>query len=450
MEAATPAEDILSVTQLTREIREVLEGRIGTVWVEGEISNHRLQTSGHQYFTLKDAGSQISCVLFRGAARAAVRLRDGDQVQVQGAVSVYEPRGQYQLVVRQLRQRGQGGLQARFEALKRKLYEEGLFDEARKRAIPRLPATVALVTSPTGAAIQDMLNILTRRAPWVRVLVFPVRVQGQGVEVETIRALRILNEASRHGLPRPDTIVIGRGGGSLEDLWAYNEEALARAIYASEIPVISAVGHEIDFTIADFTADLRAPTPSAAAELLAPDAAELRRHFEAIRRTLDTRITTELEQHRQVLGLIAKGELTRGPQWQLQMAEQAVDEMEARLLQTTRDQLQELALQITRYEHLLALRHPRALISESGQKLENTALRLMQCARQQLQRHESRLETMHAMLRHLGPQAVLARGYSYTTDAQGHVLRDPAELVEGERVITRLAQGSFESIVSKS
>ncbi|HEY1083261.1 MAG TPA: exodeoxyribonuclease VII large subunit, partial [Prosthecobacter sp.] len=290
---------VLSVTELTREIREVLEGRIGTVWVEGEISNHRLQSSGHQYFTLKDAGSQLSCVMFRGAARSSVRLADGAQVQVQGEITVYELRGQYQMVVRQVQMRGQGGLQARFEALKRKLYDEGLFAPEAKKSIPKFPRTVALVTSPTGAAIQDMLNILTRRAPWLQVVVYPVRVQGTGVERETIRALEVLNAAQDHGLPVPDTIVIGRGGGSIEDLWAYNEETLARAIYASRIPVISAVGHEIDFTIADFVADLRAPTPSAAAELLAPDVAELRRHLDVAGRRLGQLVEARLSSHEQ-------------------------------------------------------------------------------------------------------------------------------------------------------
>jgi len=294
--------DILSVTQLTREIRDVLEGHIGSVWVEGEISNHRLQTSGHQYFTLKDEGAQLPCVFFRGAAaRSNVRLQDGSLVQVHGEISVYEPRGQYQMVVKQVQAKGKGSLQERFEALKRKLHAEGLFDDENKRPILRFPCVVALVTSPTGAAIQDMLNILTRRAPWVRVLVFPVRVQGHGAELEIVRALEVLGDAENFGLPVPDTIVVGRGGGSLEDLWCFNEEVLARAIAACPIPIISAVGHEIDFTIADFAADLRAPTPSAAAELLAPDVGELQRHFETASRTLRARVGTLLDHHQHVM-----------------------------------------------------------------------------------------------------------------------------------------------------
>lgn len=444
------ADNVWSVSQLTREIREVLEERIGTVWVGGEVSNHRLQASGHQYFTLKDEGSQVSCVLFRGAARLAARFRDGDQIELQGELSVYEPRGQYQLVVRQVRLKGQGGLQARFEALKRRLQAEGLFETEAKQPIPRFPQVVALVTSPTGAALQDMLNILTRRAPWLRVLVYPVRVQGQGAELETIRALEVLNAAERHGLPRPDTIVIGRGGGSLEDLWAYNEEALARAIHASVIPVISAVGHEIDFTIADFVADLRAPTPSAAAELLAPDGAELRRHFEAAQRRLQGRVEARLEQDRRVLELLAKGALERGPERQLQQAEQQADEMTASLEAAVRERLQGLADRLAESRQVLAQRHPQVVLAEAGHRVEVCAARLRQEAEVRLARLDDRLTARLDLLRNLGPQSVLARGFSYTTDASGRVLKDAAEVAEGEVVITRLAAGQLQSVVRRA
>ncbi|MEY4484970.1 MAG: hypothetical protein RL693_2422, partial [Verrucomicrobiota bacterium] len=240
--AMAEPQNILSVSQLTRKIRSLLEGQIGEVWVEGEISNHRLQSSGHQYFTLKDEGAQLSCVLFRNASARMAPLRDGQQVQVFGELTVYEQRGNYQIIVRAVQPKGLGSLQARFEALKQKLHAEGLFDPEWKKPIPRFPRTVALVTSPTGAAIRDMINILTRRAPWLRVLVFPVRVQGQGAEKEIARAIELLNQAEDIGLPVPDTIVVGRGGGSLEDLWNFNEEIVARAIFASEIPIISAVG----------------------------------------------------------------------------------------------------------------------------------------------------------------------------------------------------------------
>lgn len=439
-------ENVLSVTELTREIREVLQGHIGTVWVEGEISNHRLQSSGHQYFTLKDAGSQLSCVMFRGAVRGGARLSDGAQVQVQGEISVYEPRGQYQMVVKQIQMKGQGGLQARFEALKRKLYEEGLFDSEYKQPIPKYPRVVALVTSPTGAAIQDMLNILTRRAPWIHVIVFPVRVQGQGVERETIRALEMLNSAEAHGLPVADTIVIGRGGGSIEDLWAYNEETLARAIFASRIPIISAVGHEIDFTIADFVADLRAPTPSAAAELLAPDAAELRRHFESLSRRLSGQLNMQLQRHEQTLDFIRRSALKTGPERQFQEAEQQVDEYESRLKDFAREHLRSLGDQVAERQQIIAAHHPRVMISEITHRLENQAQRLQQQLSHRLERLEDKVSSQMSLLKNLGPESILARGFSYTTDADGKVIQDASDVGSGEILVTRLQRGQVKSM----
>lgn len=439
--------DVLSVTQLTREIREVLEGHIGSVWVEGEISNHRLQSSGHQYFTLKDEGSQVSCVFFRGAAaRNHVSLRDGALVQVHGEISVYEPRGQYQMVVKQVKAKGKGTLQERFEALKRKLFAEGLFDEDGKRPIPRFPAVVALVTSPTGAAIQDMLNILTRRAPWVRVIVFPVRVQGQGAELEIISALEVLGTAEVHGLPVPDTIVVGRGGGSLEDLWCFNEESLARAIAACPIPVISAVGHEIDFTIADFVADLRAPTPSAAAELLAPDSTELQRHFGSVARTLQARVGTLLDHHQHVIELTAKGPLRHAPSRLIQQAEQSTDDHESALSDAVRAALQSWADDLTSKQQTLAVYHPRVQLTEAVHRAETCAQRLRQSLMHRLDRLSDRLESRGELLKHVDPESVLARGFSYTTDTNGRVLTDAAEVGAGEELLTRLAKGTVHSV----
>lgn len=445
-----PENDVLSVTQLTREIRDVLESRIGSVWVVGEISNHRLQSSGHQYFTLKDAGAQLSCVFFRGAAmRSAVRMRDGIQVQVHGEISVYEPRGQYQMVVKQVQAKGKGTLQERFEALKRQLYAEGLFAEERKRPIPRFPRVVALVTSPTGAAIQDMLNILTRRAPWLRVLVFPVRVQGQGAENDMVRALKVLGRAVDHGLPAPDTIVVGRGGGSLEDLWAFNEEVLARAIAACPIPIISAVGHEIDFTIADFVADLRAPTPSAAAELLAPDGGELQRHFESLSRTLRTRVEMRLAHEQHVIELVAKGPLRHEPGRLLQEAAQRADEAEMLLRDAVRDRLQRLADDLNDKQHVLAAHHPRVQLTEAVHRAENASQRLRQGLVHRLARLEDRLAARAEVLKHIGPQSVLARGFSYTTNAEGQVLTNAEDVKEGEELTTRLTKGAVRSVVKR-
>jgi exodeoxyribonuclease VII large subunit len=443
------ATQVLTVSQLTREIREVLEGHIGSVWVEGEISNHRLQTSGHHYFTLKDEGSQLSCVLFRGAAaRVTAQLADGVQVQVLGQISVYEPRGQYQMIVRQVQMKGQGGLQARFEALKRQLHAEGLFDEARKKPIPRLPEVVALVTSPTGAAIQDMLNILTRRAPWLHILVFPVRVQGSGAELEIVRALQVLNRAEAFGLPVPDTIVVGRGGGSLEDLWCFNEEVLARQIAVMDIPIISAVGHEIDFTISDFVADLRAPTPSAAAELLAPDAAELRRSLDNAARTLQNRTLTLLEHHQRVLDLTEKGPLHREPERLLLEAEQSIDDAESRLREAMLEPLRLLREGLTAKHQVLTARHPRVQLVEISHRVQAATLALKQAAKHRLDRLADRLDSRDEVMRHLGPDSVLSRGFSYTTTADGRVLTDPAQADEGTPILTRLAKGTLHSTVT--
>src|SRR5262252_6499446 len=259
---------VFTVSELTRSIRGMLETKFAAVWVQGEMSNYKLHPSGHQYFTLKDQRAQISCVIWRDTmAPLRQALADGAQVQVYGTVTVFEARGQYQLNVQILQGRGVGLLQAKFEALKRKLEVEGLFAAERKRPLPKFPQRLGIVTSPTGAAIRDMLNVLRRRAPWLQILINPVRVQGTGSAQEIAVAIREFGTPNVNWQPL-DLVVVTRGGGSIEDLWVFNEEIVARAIFRSGVPIVSAVGHEIDFTICDFVADLRAPTPSAAAELI--------------------------------------------------------------------------------------------------------------------------------------------------------------------------------------
>lgn len=441
-------QNILSVSQLTRQIRALLEGQIGEVWVEGEISNHRLQNSGHQYFTLKDEGAQLSCVLFRNASARVAPLRDGQQVQVLGELTVYEQRGNYQIIVRAVQPKGLGSLQARFEALKQKLHAEGLFDPEWKKPIPRFPRTVALVTSPTGAAIRDMINILTRRAPWLHVLVFPVRVQGQGAEKEIARAIELLNQAEDIGLPVPDTIVVGRGGGSLEDLWNFNEEIVARAIFASEIPIISAVGHEIDFTIADFVADMRAPTPSAAAELLAPDVSELKRHFEAMEKSMALRVASTLEHHDRVLELTTKGALRREPERQLREATQSLDDMEQIFQTALANYWRGLEENLTVKQHTLERFHPRHLLANTGHRLELLQHRLFTVIHQRMDQQGERLVALRKLLKSLGPEGVLARGFSMTTDATGKAINDADKVRTGDMLITRLARGRVASVVT--
>src|SRR6266404_1961989 len=292
---------IFTVAELTRSIRGALETKFGAVWVQGEISNYKLHPSGHQYFTLKDQRAQIACVIFRNTMPPFRQpLVDGAQVQVYGNVSVFEARGQYQLSVQILQPRGLGLLQAKFDALKRKLDAEGLFDAARKRALPRFPRRIGIVTSPSGAAIRDLLNVLRRRAPWLQILINPVRVQGTGAAAEIAVAIRELATAHENWLP-VDLIVVARGGGSIEDLWEFNEEIVARTIVDVGVPIVSAIGHEIDFTIADFVADLRAPTPCAAAELIVPDIVDLRRHLDASARGIGRELLNRMRDAQQRL-----------------------------------------------------------------------------------------------------------------------------------------------------
>src|SRR5947199_4478098 len=292
---------VFTVSELTRSIRGTLEAKFGAVWVQGEISNHKLHPSGHQYFTLKDQRAQISCVIWRDTmAPLRQPLADGAQVQVYGTVTVYETRGQYQLNVQILQPRGVGVLQAKFEALKRKLEAEGLFAPERKRPLPKFPRRIGIVTSPTGAAIRDMLNVLRRRAPWLQILINPVRVQGTGAAQEIAVAIRELAMPNEHWPPL-DLIVVTRGGGSIEDLWEFNEEIVARAIFHSAVPIVSAVGHEIDFTICDFVADLRAPTPSAAAELIVSDIIDLQRRIDGCARGLARQLLNRVRDAQQRL-----------------------------------------------------------------------------------------------------------------------------------------------------
>jgi exodeoxyribonuclease VII large subunit len=450
VKAVSEEEKVLTVTQLTRKVRAVLEGGIGTVWVDGEISNLRRQASGHQYFTLKDEGAQLSCVLFRGSARnLALRLEDGQRVEALGELSVYEPRGSYQLVVRTVRAKGLGGLQAQFEILKAKLYTEGLFDADRKRAIPEMPRVVCLVTSPTGAAVRDMLNILTRRAPWTRVLVYPVRVQGKEAPGEIIAALKRIAAESGRGLPEIDTVVVTRGGGSLEDLWGFNDEALARVIADFPLPIVSAVGHEIDFTISDFVADLRAPTPSAAAELIVPDGAQLRQRMDGLRATLALRARRMLREWEAVLDRLGRSALSREPSRVLERHEQELDYLEERLRERAGKRLDGMVSSLDRYGHALALRHPARAIGEQENVFRILAEKLEERVRRQCAAHEDRLDRAAAALKHLGPEAVFARGFSLTLDGNGQTVTRAAALAEGARITTRFVDGAVESVVCK-
>ncbi|MCC6271825.1 MAG: exodeoxyribonuclease VII large subunit [Deltaproteobacteria bacterium] len=395
------SETIYTVSELTREIKNLLEGAFSGVWVTGEISNFHAHGSGHYYFTLKDKGAQISTVMFRGANRhLRFKLEDGLEVVAKGRVSVYEPRGNYQIILDYIEPKGLGALQLAFTQLRHKLAEEGLFDEARKRTLPYLPRTLGIVTSPTGAVIQDMIRILKRRNPRVNILLYPVSVQGEAAAPEIVRGIEALN---RHG--EAEAMIVGRGGGSLEDLWAFNTEAVARAIAASRIPVISAVGHETDFTIADYVADLRAPTPSAAAELAAPVAAELL---------------------------------------------QAIRETQSRLLRAYR---QGLATRRDKLKFWIShLKHPKRRLEELAQHLDDLRERLKLGMARSLETRRADLRLLGEKLEVLSPLSILSRGYSIVRKLEadgreGAVVKDAGQVGPGDSLSLRLAKGSLKTKV---
>jgi exodeoxyribonuclease VII large subunit len=453
--AAPPEPRVFSVSEITQVVRSLLEEELGQVWVKGEISNYRKQASGHQYFTLKDDGGQLQCVLFapRGGnpwrKPVSPALADGMCVIARGMLTVYEARGQYQLNVQSVQLAGAGLLQQKFEALKAKLQAEGLFEAERKRALPAFPLTVAIVTSPTGAALSDMLNILTRRSPWVRVLISPVRVQGSGAASEIAAAVAELNRLPEHGLAAPDVIVVARGGGSVEDLWEFNEEAVVRALAASAIPTISAVGHEIDFTISDFAADLRAPTPSAAAELVAPDRAELHRRMEDRATRLRRCAEAELHRQQQGLRLLVQSGLFREPRLRLEEAAQRVDFAGEALRRALRDQLGAARERLSEAAGYLRQHRPDQLLALRRQRLEALLPRLEMATRTARLSLHQRLERSRTLLALLSPKAVLERGYALVFTPEGEIVRSVQLVRPGEPLRLRLADGEGRVIGSE-
>jgi exodeoxyribonuclease VII large subunit len=412
---------VLTVAALTEQLRALLEERFPAVWVEGEISNFRLYGSGHAYFTLKDAEAQLRCVLFRNRGR---RIRfepaDGLHVMAFGSVEVYAQRGEYQLVVELLEPRGLGALQLAFEQLKARLGAEGLFEPARKRALPRFPRTIGIVTSPSGAAIRDMLRVIGRRFGELHIVIAPCRVQGEGAAEEIAQGLRDLN-----ALGDVDVIIVGRGGGSLEDLWAFNEEAVARAIAGSKAPVISAVGHEVDFTIADFVADLRAPTPSAAAELVV-------REKQAVVDSL-AQLRARLER------------LAARP---LRDLERRVDELTARLRREMRGELGRAEHRVALATRALRASDPVTRLARDRHRLESLQARLVTALTRRRDRARYALQTAAGRLDSLSPLAVLRRGYSLTRTSTGAIVHGPSQVRVGDAIRVLLQRGSLDARVT--
>ncbi|HEX5491633.1 MAG TPA: exodeoxyribonuclease VII large subunit [Candidatus Udaeobacter sp.] len=415
---------VFTVSELTRSIRGTLETRFAAVWVQGEISNYKLHPSGHQYFTLKDQRTQISCVIWRDTMVPQRQSpADGAQVQVYGSVTVFEARGQYQLNVQILQPRGVGLLQAKFEALKRKLEAEGLFSQERKRALPKCPRRIGIVTSLSGAAIRDVLNVLRRRAPWLEILINPVRVQGIGAAQEIAVAIRDFTKPNEMFAP-VDLILVTRGGGSIEDLWEFNEEIVARAISHSAIPVVSAVGHEIDFTICDFVADLRAPTPSAAAELIVPDVIDLQRQLDRCSRTLGRQLLSRIRDVQQRLDH-GRENLRRCLAHKIEGYKRGLDHA-VRVMQA-RSPMRELMMR-------------RNYVADLRRRLLASPVRVIENARHRFSRIEG-------ILRVMGPEATLRRGYSITTNDGGQIIRTTSAVTSKSRIRTRVSDGEFDSEV---
>ncbi len=390
---------IYSVSALTRDISLLLEGAFSRVWVEGEVSNFILHTSGHCYLSLKDAESVISCVIFKGsAAKFKFTIENGMSLICSGRVGVYNKRGQYQLYIDKAEPKGIGSLQLAFTQLKDKLFKEGLFDAAAKKALPSFPQTIGIVTSPTGAAIRDMLDIIDRRFSNMHVLLFPAKVQGKHAAAEIIDGIETFNR-----LKNVDLIIIGRGGGSIEDLWAFNEEPVARAIYASEIPLVSAVGHEIDYTIADFVADLRAPTPSAAAELVIREKDDI------------------LEQ---------------------------IDSLQLRLKQALQGSVDMLQKHLDAIMGRYAFKQPQFLVEQYQQRLDEQQRALSRHLTHFISMKKEKVLSVDGRLKALNPTSILSRGYSITmTYPQGDIIKDASCVKKGLRIRTKLAKGEFISSV---
>ncbi|MBZ5703509.1 MAG: exodeoxyribonuclease VII large subunit [Acidobacteriia bacterium] len=440
-----PERKTWTVSELTARIRDLLARNFTDILVQGEISNCKLAQSGHFYFTLKDEKAQVRCVFFKNQQRGMkFRPEDGLKVTVRGSVSVYEARGEYQIYVETIEPLGLGALQLAFEQLKKRLEAEGLFDPARKKPLPLLPQRIGLITSPTGAAVRDVVRILRRRFPNVHLTLYPVRVQGEGAAAEIVEALRYFNRKRL-----ADVVILARGGGSIEDLWAFNEESVARAVSASLIPIICGVGHETDFTIADFAADVRASTPSAAAELVVQTRREFDKHIAELRETLAQQLRYRLSVlSRRVHELSARRGFRR-PLDLLRQQRQRADEMTSRLTHGLRARLQQARKRYTAAHLRIASFDFRAKIGRLHIRLERVAAELGVRADRMLRGKRERLDRLRLQLEERSPLRVLERGYAIATDAAGNVLRSTEQVALGDAVSIQLHRGRLITEVKK-
>lgn len=434
---AVEQSEILTVSQLTRKVKGLLEAEVSYVWVSGEVSNWHVSPAGHAYFTLKDKEAQLSGVMFRGKL---MHLRfgpeDGLEVIVYGLVTVYEARGAYQIVCDEMQPKGMGALQLAFEKLRRKLEAEGLFDPAHKKPIPLLPRRIGIVTSPTGAAIQDMLNVIARRFANVHVLLHPARVQGDEAAEEIVEGIRALDAWG------VDVIIVGRGGGSLEDLWPFNEEVVVRAVFAVSTPVISAVGHEIDFTLTDFAADLRAPTPSAAAELVVQEREALDTRLANLRRRLSQALGRAIERVRHRVTAAKSSYVFRRPEELVRQRRQRVDELRMTSEKTVVERVRAAGARARQASRALALLSPAHQMQRAAERLAVVHRRLLRSSGVLTEQYRARLRSLMAQLHALSPLAILQRGYALAWRLPGRELvRDAAELSPGGRIALRFGKG---------
>ncbi len=429
--------EVLTVSQLNGRARVLLEDVFTGIWVEGEISNLSRPASGHVYFTLKDSNAQVRCALFRqNAARVRQALKDGLQVKVRGKVSLYEGRGDYQLILDAVEPAGDGVLRQAFEALKAQLGEEGLFSTERKHPLPQHPRRIGIVTSPTGAVIRDIISVFRRRAPQVELILIPTAVQGREAVGQIVGALQL---ADRAGF---DALILARGGGSLEDLWCFNEEPVARAIAACVTPIVSAVGHETDVSISDFVADVRAPTPSAAAELLAPDTSDLHRRVENLQRRLHSRMREKLA--REQLRLDGLSRRLRHPGERLRQQAQRLDDLDMRLRRAFEQGMRKQQLQVAHLQSRLAAQHPGRTLAFLRQRLDALAERLPRAMREQIKARRLQLHSQMQTLHVVSPLATLGRGYSILLDERGQAIRQAAQTHNGQRLTARLGEGELQ------
>jgi exodeoxyribonuclease VII large subunit len=444
--AATFRRDVYTPSRLNEEVRQLLEGALPLLWIEGELANLARPRSGHLYFSLRDQGAQIRCAMFRNRnLHVRFQPRDGQHVLLRARVSLYAPRGDYQLIVEHMEEAGDGALRRAFEALKARLDAEGLFDAARKRPLPCPPRRLGVITSPTGAALRDVLQVLRRRFPALPVLVYPVPVQGAGAAEQIAGAIRLAGQRAE-----VDALLVTRGGGSLEDLWAFNEEAVARAIAASPIPVISAVGHEIDFTIADFVADQRAPTPSAGAELLSPDGAARARQFADLAARLRHGQRRGLALRRERVEALRRRLAAQHPGRRLQQRAQRLDELEQRLLAAFRSQQQRRGLRLEVAADRLRRSDPRQRVRQLRDRVIDQDRRLREAMQARLRRTGERFRALAHGLEAVSPLATVARGYAIVSrESDGEVLRDAAAAPVGTLVRAQLGRGELLCRVEK-